>query len=1395
MNAASARWVEVAASEFPWERDALAFIREGLPDRDPYRAWANLEFITPDGTINEVDLLVVTPAGFFLVEIKSRPGEIAGDAGTWAWTHEGRTRHIDNPLILANRKAKRLKSLLDGQKAARGRKLPFLQPLVFLSAADVVCRLPDAARQHIWMRDTERRPGILNALLQGGDARRPVRIDRPTAQAVARSLAEAGIRESRGKRQVGDYILGDLIAEGPGYQDFEARHVALEHTRRRLRIYGVGGGESSVDRDVIARAARREFSLLEGIHHPGIVRAADYKEHQLGPALIYEYDAEAERLDHFLEKRRERLSIDDRLHLVRELAETLRYAHDKGLVHRALSPRSVVVANPDSRWPQPKILDWHVGFQVEASDVQTVQPTSHADALVEEEAAVYMAPEALSAPGSGVALDVFSLGAITFHVFTGKAPASSLLELAQALKEHEGLRISSALDAAPESLEELVQFATAGDLLVRTETVGDFLEGLTRVEAELTEPTDPETVSPLAAMAGDVIGEEYLVVKRLGAGSTAIALLVETSEEAQYVLKVARGPEHDPRVRDEGEVLTKLRHHGIVELHRVSTIGTRAALVLSNAGEETLGERLREQGRLPVDSLERFGDDLLDVIAFLEQEGIPHRDIKPDNLGIRPRGKDKIPHLTLFDFSLSRASPESIQAGTAPYVDPFLKLPGRQIWDLHAERFAAAVTLYQMATGVLPRWGDGASDPAVLDQEVVIDHVLLDPTLAGELSAFFERALRRDARERFDTAEEMLRAWRRVFEDAGREPTTEDGAAVDPAEVADRVALDDPLVALGTNARISDALRRTGAETVRDLLSISLLDLNRLRGVGNQTRRDALRIVQALRKRFEEEAAARASPSTQVESEVRGHSVDQIAQRLLSRSVEDSDLAASTLRVMLGLAPASPGGTWVDAREAAAQLNADERDIEAALEHARASWSRMPALRKLRNDITELIGREGGVLSLDELVASVLALRGSAFEAPLRWRHAFASTRAAIEAESAAAAPRYVVDATRAGVPLVSLDSGEVSAAARVHYARSLGAVADELAQEDPLPTPIRVIEELRRVDLVEGEELLSEARLVRLAAAASGSAAVSPRLELYPRGLPAERALKLAQGVLLAATDGLAPAELRERVRTRFPEAEALPERPALDRAVEKLDLGLTWDSDDKVYRWPSTPTSGDTSLALRRRATSLAKPTQLDVDAQQAAEVEKRLQNALDAGGFLALMVSPALAQSALEEVGRRFSDEVVNLDRVLIHYMKLYAEERGARWEAVVRADGAPAGSVDRSRLELIVAGAVPRVLEELLAIRGHVLAVQPGLLARYSQLSLIEQIRDQAGTVNGPRAFWLLLPSEEIEEAPVVNGRAVPVLASFQWLRLTRAWLENRHRAADDQAAIVEAGVRP
>jgi hypothetical protein len=137
------RWTTITPSQYPWEQAALDFVRARLPDHDPYRAWANFEFVSHDGAIYEVDLLVLTRQGLWLVEIKSRPGRVEGDVGTWTWAdREGRRISVDNPVLLANRKAKALSSLLKPKMTAQKGTMPWLEALVFLSDPEIQVDLP-----------------------------------------------------------------------------------------------------------------------------------------------------------------------------------------------------------------------------------------------------------------------------------------------------------------------------------------------------------------------------------------------------------------------------------------------------------------------------------------------------------------------------------------------------------------------------------------------------------------------------------------------------------------------------------------------------------------------------------------------------------------------------------------------------------------------------------------------------------------------------------------------------------------------------------------------------------------------------------------------------------------------------------------------------------------------------------------------------------------------------------------------------------------------------------------------------------------------------------------------------------------------------------------------------
>jgi serine/threonine protein kinase len=1381
----AARWTTISASSFPWERDALDFIRQNLPDQDPYRAWSNFEFIADDGTIYEVDQLVLSPAGLFLVEIKSRPGVVTGDVHTWVWKDVEREYVYDNPLILANQKAKKLGSLLRHQRALSKIWSPYVEPLIFCSAPGVKIRLEGPAKIRVHGRDregvaaSEESRGIIAVLTNVSAANAPGarRIDSLTGRAIARAMEQAGIRPSNKARRVGDYELDALLGEGPAYQDYEATHVALKSVRRRVRLYPVPVGASADTRETIRRAAQREFQILEGVQHPGVLRALEYKDHERGAALIFDHNPEALRLDQYLQQRGPHLGLNDRLMLVRQIAEAVQYAHQKKLVHRALSPQSILVTGVDTLLPRIQILNWQTGYREAGSapvqSARQVTGTSHLDALVEGAATVYMAPESIAGGAAiGEHLDVFSLGSIAYFIFSGKAPASTSLELAEKLREQKGLRLSAVLDGAGNEIDELIHFSTHPEVSSRLDSVTDFVEWLGRVEEELTRPQEEVVVDPLEARAGDRLQHGFTVRARLGRGSTAAALLVERNDK-QQVLKVASEPDHNDRLRGEGEVLHKLRHQHIVELDEVLEFSGRVGLLMERAGSQTLAQRLTKEGPLRLELLQRFGEDLLTTVDWLEQQGIPHRDIKPDNIGIAPLGRGDKLHLVLFDFSLARTSPDVITAGTAPYLDPFLKLRKPSRWDLHAERFAAAVTLYEMTTGKPPVWGDGRSDPSLIEDEVALDVGLFDPNLRDEMADFFRQAFARDISQRFDHAENMLRAWRRIFEQAQQPATLTDlGDPERLRQMLGQATLDTPLAQLGLGTRALNALDRTRVHTVQDLLRISSQQVYVMPGVGSQTRSEIVEAIRILATRFApEERLPEHVGRPRDRADTGAMSVDLLLRRLVPKDVAGENVEGRVLRAWLGLAE-EPGSCWPSQAGVATTMGVARGRVGEVVVKARGRWMKDDAIGRLRSDIAGILEANGAVMSARELAQALVLKRGTVQDEPHRTRCALAVARAAVETEQAVVEPRFHERREGAKVLIATRE-------AMVDYALGLGTIADGLAAMDPLPAPARVLTELQKLD-IPTDIVISTTRLVMLAAAASDTAAVSSRLEIYPRGMDAGRAIYFALGALVGP-EALTPAQIEARVRGRYPEAAPLPARPALDALLLQAGWEVDWHAGAGVYRSRTTATlvTSDTSYAPRFATTSAA-PREVTPEVADARQFEARLEHAIAHGAFLALKVQPRLLLRAERELAARFAVERRSIEKLLLDSMREEARKAGAHWDVVVRADASLHDSRDWQNLLLLVRRALPAVEQKLLDTDQTLLLVYPGPLARYDQLDLLDRLRNHVGKPGAPRGAWVLVPCDDAHAAPVLDGKPIPVITRGEWADVPEPWVLNAHR---------------
>ena len=1409
MTLSAARWHVIAESNFAWEREALDWLRNHLPDRNPWHVWTNFEFIDDEGKVSEVDALVLSPAGLSLVEIKSRPGVLSGDVHSWTWTTDGRSYTYDNPLILANRKAKRLASLLKRQPAITKAKvrLPFVEPAIFLSASSLTCRLEGLAKSAAFQRGrpgTLDDPGIVGALANGITNRSSTTVDSQQARAIARGLTEAGIRPSNKHRQVGDYRLGKLLSEGEGFQDWEAQHVSIDTVHRRIRIYTVASASSPEIRATRVRQARREFEILEGIDHPGILKVKDYKETELGPALIFDHDPNAVRLDHLLRDSGKDLSITQRLQLVRDIAETLKYAHSKRLYHRALGPQSILVHGSSSGAFHLRLMNWqtasrNVGDSASPSTVHRTTGTQHVEDYVEDQGMIYLAPETTRAdPAHGPSLDVFSLGCIAYQLFSGQPPADSVLDLAEKLRVGQGLRLSDVIDGCGARQQELIQFATCPDVLARYDTIQGFLDDLDRVEDELTTPDPEATVDPSVACAGDRLDSCFTVIKRVGRGSSSDALLVrrDGSDEEQ-VLKVACDVAHNDRLAAEGEVLARLHHQNIVAHRETLTVAGRTAVLLKRAGERTMAEKLKEEGRLSLDMLQRFGEELIEAVNHLEAEGVAHRDIKPENIGIAENRTGKL-QLVLFDFSLCRTPADNITSGTHPYLDPFLSLRRPPRWDLYAERFALAVTLYEMAVGQPPVWGDGQTSPAMLDVEATVESDVFDPVTREAFTAFFAKALKRDYRERFDNAEDMLRAWRAIFAARRTDQQGDAGVAEGLAATAMTATPLTTMAELGYSLEAQDILERMGIHNARELLAVDRIRFRYLRGVGDKIRKE-IRLTAKELARVRPDLTQGRSTVHDADEEAGGAvSVNEVAAQLLPRRPAGDDRPEeAALAHYLGLEDGVPAGTWPSLGESAQANQVDRSTLTSTLIKARERWLKNPAFTELRQQLDTLLRSQGQVMSAFESAMALLALRGcAAQDDDERLRQATAVLRAAVEAESHLDQPRFEAFDHQ---PYALI----ATASAWADYARQLGAAADACALADPLLPPPRVLETLEGVPLPPAlvneaapSAALAPARLLRMAASASRTAALSSRQEIYPRGMAPLQAVRQSLGALVGAPQ-LRLRDIQDRVRGRYPEASALPGRPELDRLLEGAGAPLTWDASAAqgagAYRLStlgSAQTAGTTTV-FSRQATGFSAGAVGDGEMTDAAAVEERLKRSLQQGGLLVLTVHPRIACRAEGELLHRFGElgtqpaplQRVSFDSLMLAALREQATAARVDWNVVIEADAADRGSRHWINLQRLVQRTLPTLRAALLQGSEPILLVSAGLLARYDLMTLIAEVEENAGRPDHTPSVWLLLPTAN-QGLPLIDGVAVPIVNNMQNTRalaLPQEWVENRHRA--------------
>ncbi len=311
-------------------------------------------------------------------------------------------------------------------------------------------------------------------------------------------------------------------------------------------------------------------------------------------------------------------------------------------------------------------------------------------------------------------------------------------------------------------------------LLSYDEQVNSFIESPAyELAPELI--ADEESVS----LAGRSIGP-YRISSQLGSGGMGKVYLAEDLRLGRRVAlkmldhSLVGDIQSRARFLREARLASLLDHPNICTIYEVGEVSGQCFLAMQYVEGETLKQIIAGKP-LKLDSLLSISLQVADALRAAHSQGIIHRDIKPSNIIIAPHGQVKV-----LDFGLAK-SLEKEQGrfgddltrtgavmGTPSYMSPE-QARGERV-DARTDIFSFGVVMYEMATGRIPFKCKSQAETmnAVINQQ----HspvAQLNKAMTERLAAVIDRALAKEADDRYQSIEEVIAELREAAREAGLE--------------------------------------------------------------------------------------------------------------------------------------------------------------------------------------------------------------------------------------------------------------------------------------------------------------------------------------------------------------------------------------------------------------------------------------------------------------------------------------------------------------------------------------------------------------------------------------------------------------------------------------------------
>ncbi|MEX1310803.1 MAG: serine/threonine-protein kinase [Candidatus Sulfomarinibacteraceae bacterium] len=272
-----------------------------------------------------------------------------------------------------------------------------------------------------------------------------------------------------------------------------------------------------------------------------------------------------------------------------------------------------------------------------------------------------------------------------------------------------------------------------------------------------TAPVDAGAAHGAAAATVDLPGR-WRLLELLGSGGQATVWLAEDRTLGQKVALKVLPANADERTRarwlEEVRQGRRLSHPHLIRIFDVVETSDRPVAVMEFVPGGTLADRVVAGGAQPIEDVIRWTGEVLEVLTYLHENRIVHRDVKPSNLLVAEDGSIKLSDLGLVR-SLDRGSDltRTLEGvGTPRFMSPE-QLKGEAPTPA-CDLYSLGVTMYQLLAGRLPFDGDSAF-------QIADGHLHLRPPGIREhrpecprwLARFVEKLLEKNPAERFGSAE------------------------------------------------------------------------------------------------------------------------------------------------------------------------------------------------------------------------------------------------------------------------------------------------------------------------------------------------------------------------------------------------------------------------------------------------------------------------------------------------------------------------------------------------------------------------------------------------------------------------------------------------------------------